>query len=59
MGKGDYIQPGSSPACCDKCGRQLINWVGINAYVGSVNPLDIRRCEYVEWHALSVYFPSV
>jgi len=32
---------------CGKSGRQLINGVGINIYFGSVNFLDVRRCEYV------------
>ena len=48
-----------SPACCDKSGGQLIDGVGINTYFGSVNLLDIRRCEYVGWRAFSVNFPSI
>jgi len=45
-----------TPACRDEGGRQLINRVGINTYFGSVNLLDIRCCEYVEWRAFSVNF---
>jgi hypothetical protein len=43
----------------DKGGGQLVNGVRINAYFGSVNSLDIRRCEYVGWRAFSVDFPSI
>jgi len=35
------------PACRDESGWQLVNGVGINTHFGSVNLLDIRRCEYV------------
>jgi hypothetical protein len=31
-------------AGCDKGGRQLINWVGVGTYFGSISFLDIRRC---------------
>jgi hypothetical protein len=48
-----------TPACRDKGGGQLVNRVGINTYFGSVNLLDIRRCEYVEWRAFGVNFPSI
>ena len=47
------------PTCRDKSGGQLINGVGVNTYFGSVNPLDVRRCEYVQWRAFSVNFPSI
>ena len=43
----------------DKGSRQLINGVGVNTHFGSVNPLDIRRCEYVGWRAFGVNFPSI
>jgi hypothetical protein len=46
-------------AGCDKGSRQFIDGVGINAYFGSVNPLDIRRCEYVEWRAFSADSSSI
>lgn len=58
MGKGITSARFMIPACCDKRGGQFINGVGINAYFGSVNLLDIRRCEYVEWRAFSVNFAS-
>ena len=59
MGRGIISARFVAPACRDKGGRQLINRVGINTYFGSVNLLDIRRCEYVEWRAFNVNFPSV
>ena len=43
----------------DKGGGQLIYRVGINTYFGSVNFLDIRSGEYVEWRAFSVNSPSI
>ena len=48
-----------TPACRDKSGRQLVDGVGIDAYFGSINLLDILGCEYVGWRALSVDFPSI
>jgi len=59
LGRGIMSARSMTPACRDKSGRQLINGVGINTYFGSVNLLDIRRCEYVEWRAFSVNFPSI
>jgi len=48
-----------APAGCDKGGGQLVNGVGIDTHFGSVNILDIRRCEYVEWRSFNVNFPSI
>ena len=60
-----YVIPIGPPAIAvrragrDKSGGQLINRVGIDTYFGSVNLLDIRRCEYLLWRAFSVNSPSV
>ena len=59
MGRGIISARFMTPTCRDKSGGELINGVGINVYFGSVNLLDIRRCEYVEWRAFSVNFPSI
>ena len=47
------------PAGGDEGGGELVNGVGINTYFGPVDFLDIERCEYVEWRAFSVNFPSI
>ena len=59
LGRGIISARSVTPAGCDKGDGQLINGVGINTYFGSVNFLDIRRCEYVGWRAFSVNFPSI
>jgi len=59
LGRGIISACSVTPASRDKSGGQLVNGVGINIYFGSVNLLDIRRCEYVEWCAFSVNFPSI
>ena len=46
-------------AGCDKGDGQFIDGVGINAYFGSVNLLDIRRCEYVGRRAFNINLPSI
>lgn len=46
-------------AGCDEGSGQLIDGVGINEYLGSVNLLNIRRREYVEWCAFGMDFPSI
>ena len=48
-----------TPAGRDEGGGELINGVGVNAYFGAVNLLNIFRCEYVEWRAFGVNFPSI
>jgi hypothetical protein len=59
LGRGVISARSMTPACRDKGGGQFINGVGINTYFGSVNFLDIRRCEYVEWRAFSVNCPAI
>jgi len=59
LGRGIISACSMTAACCDEGGGQLINRVGINTYFGSVNLLDIWRCEYVEWRAFSVNFPAI
>ena len=49
----------ATPTGCDKGGWQPIDGVGIDTYFGSVNLLDIRRCEYVGWRAFSINSPAI
>jgi len=46
-------------AGCDEGGRQFIDRVRVNTYFGSVDFLDIGRCEYINWRAFGVNSPAI
>ena len=46
-------------ASCDKGSGQPIDRVGIDAYFGSVDFLDVRRCNYIGWRAFGMDLPAI